>query len=1364
MVAIKDWLFGRKSSTTPTPQPEGTSTELVQRAEELITQGNVLEDKGDFASALKCYRQASDIAPGFGRAWVNIGNALQLMGQLDDAIVAQQTAVRLAPDNAAAHYNLGALLARRNVLSYAERELREALRLKPDMADAAIFLGDVLAMSGRLDEAEAELRRALQLRPASPIAANNLAGILMKRERVDEAEDVIRRGIELNPDIAALNGMLGLMYLKSGRAREAEPFFRAAIDSPETLPDTQSAFLFSLNLRDDLDAESVFREHRRIGALIEAAARPVTAGFANRPEPDRTLKVGYVSGDFRQHPVALFMRPVLERHARGHFEVYCYANNSVEDEITGKLKSVVANWRRIVGIGDADVAERIRQDGIDILVDLSGHTAESRLGVFAHRPAPVQVTWLGYLNTTGLITMDYRICDWQTDPSPDAEALHTERLCRLPHSQWCYAPVYSVAPANRPCPDAHNAVIFGSFNQFAKISDACVSLWCAVLARLPAARLRVFGVPEGRARSLFIDRLTRNGLDADRVSIYGRVGVLDYFKAIGDVDIALDTWPYNGATTTLDTLWMGVPIVALRGARGIERGSFSINSALGAPELLAATAEEYVEKNVRLAEDRGTRQILRDSLRQRLESSPLMDAEGFTRDLESSYRKMWRTWCEQQAVGRPVPNTAAQTVCANTTEVAPDDHRDPGNPVASTHDSVVALFDLGRALKEQGKLEAAVETYRRALSIRPDYPEAHYNLGNAFKELGRLDEAVSSYRKAISARPDFAEAHVNMGLVLQAQGRLEEAADSFDEAISWKPNYAGAHNNLGNVLGQLGQLDDALASYQRAVELDEAPEFKANFVHCIKNCRVIGTSDGIRRLVARAISEPWVWRSELATVATNLIKADPIIGKCIERASGAWPTRLTSEALFGSPGLAILSSDGLLRALLENSPVCDVAMERCLTMAREAVLERALASEIGKGPEGEILAFCCALARQCFINEYVFSHSDGELNRATQLREMLAASLRSGKPIPEMWIAAVAAYFPLLSISDAEVLLQHSYSGSVMALLVQQITEPIDERRDRRAVPRFTAVAEGISSSVQMQYEENPYPRWMKLPPPGKVRSINDYLQRHFPAAPFRPLDQGSDFDFLIAGCGTGWESIGAAQQFPEAHILAIDLSLSSLCYARRKAREIGLKTIEHAQADITKIRSIGRMFDVVSSVGVLHHLADPIAGLRELVSLLRPNGFMHLGLYSESARQVVVAARKFIVKKGYGPTAEDIRRCRQDLIERGAPFAQLTASNEFYTTSECRDLLFHVQESRLTLPQIKEALRDMELEFIGFDLSPRVLNSYAARFPDDRARTDLDCWHQFETASPDTFAGMYNFWVQRTSRSKVSEIGSSHS
>jgi SAM-dependent methyltransferase len=348
-------------------------------------------------------------------------------------------------------------------------------------------------------------------------------------------------------------------------------------------------------------------------------------------------------------------------------------------------------------------------------------------------------------------------------------------------------------------------------------------------------------------------------------------------------------------------------------------------------------------------------------------------------------------------------------------------------------------------------------------------------------------------------------------------------------------------------------------------------------------------------------------------------------------------------------------------------------------------------------------------------------------------------------------VVAVAAYFPLLPLPSAESLLDRRWPEDVTALLVQHIVEPLQERGYRDSMPRLTRIDEGVSTSVRQQYEENPYPRWMKLPPPGKALSMEAYLQRRFPHAPRQSLPQGSGVDVLVAGCGTGREPIELARQFEGARVLAVDLSLSSLCYARRKSVELGLD-IEYAQADIMNMGSIGRTFDFISSTGVLHHLADPVAGLRGLLPLLRPGGLMLLGLYSELARRNIVAARKFIAERGYAPNAADIRGCRQELmsLEEGAALRQVTSFSDFHGASECRDLLFHVQEERFTLPRIKEVLARFGLTLVGLLVDAGVMAKYRAKYPNDPAGTDLDRWDDFEAAFPDTFAGMYVLLVRK--------------
>jgi len=398
------------------------------------------------------------------------------------------------------------------------------------------------------------------------------------------------------------------------------------------------------------------------------------------------------------------------------------------------------------------------------------------------------------------------------------------------------------------------------------------------------------------------------------------------------------------------------------------------------------------------------------------------------------------------------------------------------------------------------------------------------------------------------------------------------------------------------------------------------------------------------------------------------------------------------------------------------------------------------------------LCFYSALARQCFINEYVFCYTGDEIRKAHDLRDALAAALQADAPVPALWPVAVAAYFPLCALPLAARLLERQWPEEVAAILEQQVQEPAEKQQLRATLPRLTGIEDEVSLLVQNQYEENPYPRWIKPDPAVKAKNIAAWLLQKFPLASFKRNLKSGSIDVLVAGCGTGQHSIGTAQRIQGAQVLAIDLSLSSLSYAKRKTQELCLTSVEYAQADLLKLGSLGRSFDVIESVGVLHHLADPWAGWQVLLSLLRPGGFMELGFYSAAARRNIVRIWEFIAERGYGSSADEIRRFRQDLMESGnsADFGAALNSADFFSTSTCRDLLFHVQEHRMTLTGIDEFLRKNNLAFLGFEIDAAVLHAYNRRFPDDRAATNLAQWQIFESENPDTFSSMYHFWVQK--------------
>ena len=619
------------------------TSEATIVADRQIALGNEHEDSGAFEAALSCYLDAVKTAPDYPRAHLNLASALEHIGRTGDAIDALQMALTLDPTYAPAHYNLGKLHASKRQHDSAERELRSALRLNPAFVEAAIVLASVCEAQGKSGEAEAQLRSAAAYGSGSAGAAHNLGLLLKTQNRLDEAEHAFEQALALDPNFADASVGLGTLYLQTRRAREAEPMFRTALSLKPDHWEAASNLLFSLNFRDDLTASTIHREHMSVVEGLERGRPPVHV--PRRCENGaRKLRIGYVSGDFGHHPVGLFMRPVLANHDRERFEIHCYCNNELDLDLTRELKASSDRWRDITSLSDDQVAALIRSDGIDILVDLSGYTAGSRLPVFTQRPAPVQASWLGYLNTTGLRSIDYRISDRYADAPGFSEHLYSEKLLRLPHSQWCYRPVYQV-PLSATRNDDAAPVVFGCFNQFAKISDACLALWCEILKQVPGSQLRVIGVASQSAENAFRNRVESHGVDPRRIAMGARLGIHEYFAAIGNVDVALDTFPYNGATTTLDTLWMGVPVVALAGSTAVARSSFSILNSLVAPELIATSSADLIARNVALATDVDFRRTLRRSLRSRLESSPLMDAQGFTRSLEEGFQTMWRDSC-----------------------------------------------------------------------------------------------------------------------------------------------------------------------------------------------------------------------------------------------------------------------------------------------------------------------------------------------------------------------------------------------------------------------------------------------------------------------------------------------------------------------------------------------------------------------------------------------------------------------------------------------------------------------------------------------------------------------------------------------
>jgi SAM-dependent methyltransferase/Tfp pilus assembly protein PilF len=655
---------------------------------------------------------------------------------------------------------------------------------------------------------------------------------------------------------------------------------------------------------------------------------------------------------------------------------------------------------------------------------------------------------------------------------------------------------------------------------------------------------------------------------------------------------------------------------------------------------------------------------------------------------------------------------------------------------------------LGMIALQDGRPEAALDLMGKAIAANGGIAAYHGGIAEAFRALGRRDEAIAHYRKAVAIDPKFWAAHNQLADLARDAGESAAAIEHYGKAVVAKPDLAPARHNLAALLLEQGRANEALDEVSRAVLLQDTRQSRALFVQCVRSATKLPGSPEFRHLLTRALTEVWGRPVELAGAAITLVRADATIRSALRAVDEVWPRRLAPSVL--APAMTPML-DPLLHRVMESTPVSDEGMERLLASTRTLLLDAALdsSSEISS----EMMPLACALARQCFINEYVFDLPDVERDGMMALRGKLMSVLPGAKPVLAIQLIAYACFAPLRSLTRNAAILARIWPEAMSGLIAEQLREPEVEAGYRAAMRNLTAITDDTSLRVRQQYEDNPYPRWTKAAPVQPASGIAAYLRGEFPLAPLRDSTEARPLDILIAGCGTGQQPIDAAQQFPDSHVLAIDLSLTSLAYAQRKAAELDLTGIEFAQADIVALELPGRTFDVIEASGVLHHLADPMQGWAKLLRLLKPGGFMRLGLHSAVARADVVTAREFVAAGGYDATPDSIRRCRQNLTKARDPRLRgIFASPDFYSVSACRDLLFHAQEHRLTLPQIAAFLAQHDLAFLGFELDAPVLARYRARFPDDAAMTDLAQWHLFESEHPDTFGGMYQFWVQAAS------------
>jgi len=607
--------------------------------------GVVLQSRGRTAEAIAALQQAVKLSPEYPDAHNNLGTSLIAAGRLDEAITAFRRALALHPQFAQAHHELAMALRAKDRLDESLLASRKAVELKPDFPEAYAAMGNTLQDLGRLDEAAAAFRRALALRPDFAAAAFNLGNALRAAAQIDQAVAAYHQAIDLRADFVDAWINLANAYKDAARLDEMLAAYDHILKDHPDHAAAHGCRLYGLYFRPDYDAKAILQEHlewdRRHAQPLAAAIQP----HANDRNPDRRLKIGYVSPDLCNHCQSFFTTPLLSHHHHEQFEVFCYASVERPDQLTQRLRGYADVWRDCLGQSDADVARMIRQDQIDILVDLTMHMANGRPLVFARKPAPVQVAWLAYPGTTGMTAMDYRLTDPYLDP-PDADGDYVEKSIRLPDTFWCYDPLTDQPPVGALPALSVGHVTFGCLNNFCKVNAGTLELWSQVLSAVPGSRL-ILLCPQGSHRPQVLEKLK---VQADRVEFVEFAPREQYLKRYHRIDIGLDTFPYNGHTTSLDSLWMGVPVVSMVGQRAVSRAGWSQSKNLGlAEQLVGQRPQDFVSLAVGLAGDLPRLSQMRGQLRLRMEKSPLMDADRFARKVEEAYRQMWHTFMNSTA-------------------------------------------------------------------------------------------------------------------------------------------------------------------------------------------------------------------------------------------------------------------------------------------------------------------------------------------------------------------------------------------------------------------------------------------------------------------------------------------------------------------------------------------------------------------------------------------------------------------------------------------------------------------------------------------------------------------------------------------
>jgi tetratricopeptide (TPR) repeat protein/2-polyprenyl-3-methyl-5-hydroxy-6-metoxy-1,4-benzoquinol methylase len=649
------------------------------------------------------------------------------------------------------------------------------------------------------------------------------------------------------------------------------------------------------------------------------------------------------------------------------------------------------------------------------------------------------------------------------------------------------------------------------------------------------------------------------------------------------------------------------------------------------------------------------------------------------------------------------------------------------------------LIKLAALLTESSKHDDAVEVLESALTKDPQNTLLHLNIARAHRYSGRLEETVATLEHAVTIDPDFVEAHFELGNSLIEIGEFTNAADSYKKAIALRPNFASAYSNMGNCHRQTGKPDEALSNYLQAVAIEPGlTQAKANLGELLRHSKFAASCSQSYEVIADLLSAGHIARpSEVAISIISLLRQDPAFDQVLVYSNSLNALSSVIDLIESLEPLQVL------HCLMRLSPIPDLEIENIMINARKTLLRNLAVLE----ESASLVRFFSTLALHCLVNEYVFFESEEEKTRIQELEVKISRALVIGNQPIMLDLLSLCTYRPLHKYNWSNQITGLAQFPEIQNRLVDQ---PQIEAELINSIEKFGSVSDTTSKKVKHQYEENPYPRWIKVGVNARKSLLRDYIVEQSIKLFDDQINTVDNLKILVAGCGTGQQAIEVAGRFTNSDVTAIDLSAASLAFAKSKTRELGIDNVQFLLGDILNTNQLGQRFDIIECTGVLHHMLEPSVGWRALVDVLKPGGLMQIGLYSDLARRHITKVKDEIASKKIGCTENEIREFRRFLAEsRESSHMKITTHLDFFSMSELRDLLFHAQEHRFTIPQIEQLLQKLGLDFCGFR-GKQTISNFLQLGGNRKNLHDLSSWHDFEMNHPDTFIGMYQFWCQK--------------